>query len=114
MLTLISVSQVEKQYIEGTKDICMKNIQNETVKFNTSTDDKENGGLYIKSTLSECVSEFTNAISQSKLTSLPHFIIVDDLLSFGFQNNAVIQNIRNVRSLVEDSFSVSDFFTCKE
>ena len=104
MLTLISVSEVENQYIEESKDNAIQNIQNKSVGGISSSDN-----LSIKTTLSNCINELTKAIQQSTTSSLPHFIIVDDLLAFGFQIDSVIQNIRNIRSLVEDSFSVLIF-----
>ena len=95
MLTLISVSEVENQYIEESKDNAIQNIQNKSVGGISSSEN-----LSIKTTLSNCINELTKAIQQSTTSSLPHFIIVDDLLATGGTLVAAIKLIESLGGIV--------------
>lgn len=73
-----------------------------------STNDKieESKTNYIKSTFSSCVSDLTKAIQTTSDSTSSTYVLIDDIFSLGTCNQAIIESIREIRSLIEEIFTV--------
>lgn len=96
-------------FLTNENGIQMKSLYTESdICTNEKTEESKTN--YIKSTFSSCVSDLTKAIQTTMDSTSPTYVLIDDIFSLGSSNQAIVESIREIRSLIEETFTVLFLF----
>lgn len=99
---------MESSVCNDNNNSLIKHLYNEVSQI-PSVSESTTDVPYIQSSYSSCFQEFMSIINGSEDNGCGQFIIVDDVLALGEDNDSIVRAIRNLRSSIEDSFGVLIF-----